>query len=213
MTIPTHGFQLKMCWLLMGAILLSCCSCTKQSSEDARSKVTVTKEGPFFLRNERRYVKDNINFFCRPIKHGNNYATLIMGSPSKPYAGRPPVRARFPDGTVVNLAEVTTNRLKDFAWSMKDVSGDSCAEIAAADFVEDHATWPTNTLRIQFNYWLFFVQDDSVLSVSVWDYGKGELKPAIGNPATGAVYEFPLSQDQVIHIFGTPDVIKEYWTE
>jgi len=135
-----------------------------------------------------------------------------MGSVSNPYGGDPPILARFPNGELVNLAEVTTDYLKDVAWSAQDVSGDSCAEVAAAEFIEGD-TWPDGTLRIQLNYWLFFVRGDEILSLRASDYGQGELKPAIGNPTTGEIYEFPLTQDQVFSVLGAPDTIREYWAE
>lgn len=66
---------------------------------------------------------------------------------------------------------------------------------------------------MQFGYWIFFLQNDAILSVIVSDYGVGKVKPALGNPETGEMYNFPLTQNQVIRIFGPPDVIREYLAE
>ena len=197
--------------LIIGALLSLLLSEPRKVIAFDGPSVKIVREG--WLRNERRYEKDNIHFICKPIQQGKNYSFLIMGHPGHPYAGCPPVLARFPNGEIANLAQITTQSLINVVGcGSMNVSGESCAEIAAAGFGKE-GTWPTNTLRISFEYWIFFVQNNTILSVFVWDYGEGKVKPALGNPETGEIYSFPLTQKQVIRIFGTPVVIREYFSE
>ena len=64
-------------------------------------------------------------------------------------------------------------------------------------------------------YWLFFIQENAILAFSATTYGwdEGGLIPAIGNPDDGKMFTFPLTQNQVIKVFGYPDRIREYLAE
>ena len=170
----------------------------------------------FISDNVREYTRANITFRARPIRKGNNYAHLIVGAPLKPYAGHPPIMARLPDGSVVNLADVSIHTLKGQASAISDVSGTRCHEIAAGNLVGNNSRWPDGTLRLQLEVWLFFVHDDQILAFKVWNYNPGYWTgevAAIGKPANGELYEFPLTEEQVIKVFGKPDSIREYLEE
>ena len=83
-------------------------ACSPIDSEDI-------KEGHFEIAkmnticNVREYLKGNIRFRARPIQNGNNYSSLLIGSPNHPYNGTPPLVVLLPSGMEVNLAEVSVN--------------------------------------------------------------------------------------------------------
>ena len=173
--------------------------------------VNIVKEGWFLFRNERRYEKGNIAFFCNPIRSG--YSGLIIGSPKRPYAGDPPIVARFPNNEIVNLAQVTTQSLMKCGFSMSDVSGEFYHEIARAWFRDEGPQrWPPGTWKYAAEYWSLYVKNGTILAIFVYGRGEGKIKPAIGK-SEAEMYSFPLTQDQVIRVFGTPDVIREYFSE
>jgi len=161
--------------------------------------------------NVRVYTKDNITFRARPIRKGKNYSSLIVGSPDKPYAGSPAILVRLPDGDVVNLANISPKVLMNKASGFSDVGGSFCHEINVGQLVDPNACWPENTFRLQFEYWLFFVKDESILSFRVdsRSWNEGGQTPAIGTPENNELFEFPLKQEQVIKVFGRPDKIRE----
>ena len=177
------------------------------------SSVQISKEG--FFRNVREYKKRNVTFRSRPIKNGHNYSHLIVGSPRNPYAGEPAIKVRLPNGEVINLAQVSISNLITMASSARDCGGNYCHDITVANLDEPVARWPRGTLRVQYEFWLFFIKDATILAFTACDYGwnGGGRLPAIGNPTDGKLYTFPLMQDQVIKVFGDPDSIREFLEE
>lgn len=182
-------------------------------------KRKIEKEWPLLPRNTREYTKDNVRFVARPIKKGNNYRVLeIVGRPGKPYNSVPPLLLRLSDGTIVNTGDVKALMQKlspgwdasggyDYLWG-----GGKCP-------------WPKGTQRRSNIPWVFYVQDDRLLAMRVY-YFEGHTSnyaekdgtevwkgcvPAIGKPSDGKLYEFPLTEDEVIKIFGEPDKIREYF--
>lgn len=196
------------------AILVFMASCLKETTDDQEQGVPIVRDSLFC--NVREYTKGNITFSSRPIKRGCNYSYLIVGTPNNPYAGSPAVLVRLPDGDVVNLAETPIRVLRTKASSASDVGGKFCHDIAAGNQVDSNTRWPENTIRLQSEYWLFFVKNERILAFSATQWGwwnEGGKVPAIGNPEDGKLFEFPLTQEQVIKVLGYPDKIREYLQE
>lgn len=212
MNVNVVGKQLRIATGLL-AMLSSIVSCSRGIPNGDDQVVHIDRKDLF--ANVRIYTKGNITLRSRPIRKGRNYSLLIVGSPDRPYAGVPAILARLPHGDVVNLANIPPRVLMDSASSVSDVGGDWCHEINVGQLADPNARWPHNTLRVQFEYWLFFVKDESILSFRADSRGwnQGGQVPSFGTPDNNELFEFPLKQEQVIKVFGKPDKIREYLEE
>ena len=163
--------------------------------------------------NTREYLKENIRFKARPIEGGENYSGLLIGSPNRPYNGDPALVVRLPSGTVVNLAETSMDQIKEQAASVSFVGGYFFRDIGSGN-MDPGSKWPEGTERIQVQSWVFFVHDGRIISFQVYYRSEGwkwtGQIPALGAPGESVLYEFPLNQNEVLSVFGKPDLIREY---
>jgi len=138
----------------------------------------------------------------------------LVGTPTFPYAGVPPLFAKFPDGNVYNLAEITSNELASVQWSSMKVGSEPCSEINIGWLFTDGIapTWPEGTKRIQFDKWLIWMNDGIIISLFANTWGEGSYLPSIGK-TPDQLHCFPLTQDEVIDVFGVPDRIIDYFGE
>ena len=204
------GIQL---YLLAGLMCGTACD-HKATAEDSRvhssdsqtrvedtMMIKIEREG--WIRNKRIYEKGNISFSARPIKGGNNYRGLHVGSPEHPYNGDPPLIVRFQSGVEVNLAEITEPQLREQATSS----------------FSKGMEWDESTKQIRVGHWQFWIRDGQILFFTVTYSDETHLgkwtgrTAAIGNPKDGILYEFPLKQQEVISVFGKPDRIREFLAE
>jgi len=204
--------------------------------EEPEDQIKIEKGGSLFgWRTVREYVKGNIRFKCQPIKSGNNYSSLLIGCPAQPYTGIPAIRAKLPDGTIVNLGRVDVAQLLRQKTRGTDLTGTVFYDIVSPS-MDPYGKWPAGTLRLQMHGWNFRVHDNRLISFTViyTDYSKEEIydtttlmdgtktverrknygsTPAIGRADEDLLFNFPLTQEQVIHVFGKPDKISEYFEE
>lgn len=179
--------------------------------------VTIEKESSFFgYRNVREYLKANIRFRCRPIKRGNNYSSLLVGCPASPYTGTPAMRLRLPDGTVVDTGDLDIRVLMAKDPSPENMTGKVFYDTGGPS-MDLYGPWPDGTQHLQINSWNFYLHDNRLISFRVyyrterWRY-HGEI-PAIGKSGEKTLFPFPMTQEQVIHVLGKPDRIREYLEE
>jgi len=174
--------------------------------------INIVKES--FIRNVREYRKDNVIFTSSPIKKGNNYSGLVVGTPVDPYTARPRLLLKLPDGTVVNTADIDVQVLKEKASANTDAAG----MVVYNRDTKKYDKWLEGTRRLQICSWVFIIRYDRLISLSVYYRQDKEWKwsgeiPAIGNPSEGKLYQFPLKQGDVLKVFGKPDKIREYLAE
>lgn len=184
-------------------------ACALLNAENNIADVKIERD--HWLCNIREYTKANITFRSEQSfrNKDNRYSHLIVGAPGRPYKGVPPILVRLTDGTIINLAEISMDSLKKKATSVEDVSGHYCSEISSGNLIGTDERWPNGTWRLYFGFWVFFVQGEDILSFFGTDWGEDWRMSAIGIPKENKLYDFPLSQAQVIHIFGSPDKIRE----
>jgi len=202
--------------------------------EQPKDQVKIEKGSSLLgYRNVREYLKGNVRFRCRPIEDGKNYSALLIGCPAQPYTGTPSVRVKLPDDTIINLSGVDVAQvLRQKARGTSDFTGAVFHDIGSPS-MDLYGKWPDGTLRLQIHGWVFHVHSNRLISfrVSYTDYSKKEIydtmthmdgtktvkkrenygsTPAIGRADEDLLYNFPLTQEQVIHVFGKPDKIREY---
>lgn len=167
-------------WVLI--FVLSCSSCFDSNKKHAKDGILDEREGFYGICNTRRFIKGNIYFEGSPISNGNNYDFLLIGTPTSPYAGVPPLFAKSPDGKVYNFAEITSNELASVQWSSRNVGGKSCREINIGRLFPDGIApkWPEGTKRIQFDKWLIWMNDGIIISLFANTWGEGSYLPSIG---------------------------------
>lgn len=196
------------------------------------------EKGPSLLgyRNVRDYVRKNVRFQCKPIAGGSNFNSLLVGCPSRPYMGEPALLVRLPDGTIINTATVDVEILMAKARSVTELTGTFFYDIGfpSIDMIGDsYVKWPDGAQELQIHGWIFRVQSNRLISfqVAFHDYSKEETYdtiyqedgtkvvkkrvnygavPAIGRPGENTLHPFPLKQSEVVHVFGTPDKIRDY---
>jgi len=201
------GIRLLLCVGLMCGI-----SCARKEPDADGIKV----EREFVICNVREYLKGNIRFRARPIRGGKNYSSLLIGTPNHPYNGVPPLVIRLPNGAEVDLTETSVEQLKK-QGSACSAGGNLFFDIGS-DSLDPGSRWPTGTERLQIlPWWEFYVHDGRIISFHVY-YRPGhwlatDQKPAIGAPKTDVLYKFPMSQNEVMDVFGRPDKIREYLEE
>ena len=221
----------------IAAFALLCLCIVGCSRESKTGLIEVEKTNTLFgIRNVRDYLKGNVRFRSKPIENGNNYSYLLVGCPAKPYAGIPAVRVNLPDGTILNLAETNiVQMLKQKTNSRIDLTGTVFYDIGSPS-MDLYGKWPAETLELQFENRSFWVHDDQLIAFRVVynDYAKDKVcdtvtqmggsksvirrtnigsVPTIGKSDEEKTYVFPLTQEEVIHVFGLPDKITESFQE
>ena len=205
--LPRLAIQMLLCVALGGYT-----ACERGISVEEGIKI----ERESIFCNVREYRKSNITFYSSsPIQNGNNYYRLLVGTLRHPYNGEPPLVIRLPDGQEMNLTETSiVSQLRTQMSSVTPVGGTLLhREVDSPD-----ARWPEGTERLQRQSWVFYVLNEQILSFGIyyrdvaWEKWTGQ-KPAIGTGKSGVLYEFPLSQREVIDVFGKPDKIREYFEE
>lgn len=161
-------------------------------------------------RNVRQYDKGNIRLLTRYWRK-NQYAQLLIGTPTKPYRQIPPILIRMSDGTIINTGTAEQTLIESKCRGSSDWSGVPFTEGFGVPPIDSSASWPNGTTRFQDLFRIFFVNRGKIISLTLeWQPGQGPDKPEIGDPRTGRMYLFPLTQAQVIALFGPPDKFTEY---
>lgn len=193
--------------LLSASLLLVILGCEdKQSSQ----KIKINKKS--FFVNKRVYIKNNITCVAKPIKDGKNYEFLEIGTPSTPYNSQPPIAIKFPDGSRVNTATLDFNSLPQ-----QKISRERAIAVCYNSKTKTYQHWPDGSEEIRFGSWLFIIHQNKILFLQVHSW-KNDLPlhgciPAIGSVSSKKMNTFPLAENDIINIFGTPDEIFEDFEE
>jgi len=160
----------------------------------------------FSVTNTRVYTRDNIT--CEARKRENvphpSYHWVRVGTADQPYSGVPNLRIRLPNLKIVNLNKVTLDLLMTSDGNVSQIDLGS--------------PWPPGTRQITLGYYIFVFSGDKVSSLQVIEKGYGRYIRGIPSPAIGLLgdarlIELPLTEEQVISIFGEADKIEEVLRE
>lgn len=159
----------------------------------------------------KQYDKGNIRV-CSWRDKG--FISLLIGTPSRPYKGIPPLLLKMSDGSVINTGETNVQTLTSKCAGRSDASGAWFTDIGTPAMALNEK-WPDGAIQLQDQARVFVVQSNVLISFCAgWNpHGDDFPPPQIGNPRTGKWYTFPLQEEDLIELFGEPEIIREYLSE
>ena len=165
--------------------------------------------------NVRAFFKDNIYLRAHPIKDGHNYTMLEIGTPSSPYLDKPELLIKLRNGSIINLSKVTPTFIQKHGHVFnEDFCSNSCYKRG-----KEYEKWPDTAKQWVIYPWNFIINKGKIEGVSII-YNPASFKeenkekehiPAIGKVGNRNLKEFPLSETDIIDIFGVPDEVIEYF--
>jgi len=126
----------------------------------------------------------------------------------------PSLLVKMSDGTVLDIAATDVNQIAKHCRAREDYSGKRYDPYIVKP--HEHVRWPDGTIHFTDEYRQFFVRSGRIIEMRIMGskYDNGPWKnPEIGDPKTGRLYSFPLSEETVTTLFGKPDKIDKYSIE
>ncbi|MCD4744656.1 MAG: hypothetical protein K8R67_19505 [Desulfobacteraceae bacterium] len=169
--------------------------------------LSIIKTNSFFgikNPNNRVFIKGNLIFRANlNIKGDRNYRVLDIGTLKNPFYKNPPrFKFKVNKELILKSDKIKVEELKKICNDITDPN-------------EFDKRWPDGAERIHCGPYAFIVSNDVV-----WNFyteflanpvDKSEVL-SIGNINTEKMYFFPLSQEQIIQVFGEPERIEEYFS-
>ena len=169
------------------------------------ASIALTSIGDWLPKNERQYTYDNLRILST-LWNFNKYLALEIGDPITPYNGKRALLIKLSNGTIVNLATISVNELeRNCPGRGEDISAQYYADCASLPLPPKGTRWPPDTKKIFDPFAQFFVHGGKVIALRInWDRYDIRSQPEIGDAKTGKMYAFPLSEADVITLFGKP---------
>ena len=141
--------------------------------------------------NFREYRKDNLlcQAWYEPLK-GWKYFSVAIGRLDQPYHGELPFSFKTPDGRIF-----TSGQLADIETAQALFKGHPPSA---------YSGWPTNAVVYTDKNIAIYTISNRVIHISL----RGGPAYSIGDIGGKRFYPFPLSEKQVIEIFGPPETKK-----
>ena len=163
--------------------------------------------------NVRQYTYGNM-WISSEISHFDRYAGLQIGNPLTPYDGKRHLLVKMSNGSVIDLARISVDELKrKCGGSKEDCSGRHYCGYDGPPILPNETKWPAGTMEL-FDAGCtrnFFVTSGKIIEVQIsWNRYDNQAKPEIGDPNTGKMYSFPLSESDLMALFGKPDQIIDF---
>ena len=157
--------------------------------------------------NVREFQADDIRVKCRPIGNRDNYKALIIGCPSRPYAGKPKLFVKLSGGKVLDLAADDLQSHLNLPRS--DISGRPYTGIGNPQ-LDYGRPWPDGTIEMQDKGRVFRMKNGKLLSLYL--YARHNPAPQLSRDGN-TWFTLPLAEEEVIILFGKPDRFHEYLEE
>ena len=166
--------------------------------------------------NSRQYTYGNM-WFLTEMWHFHRYNALEIGNPLAPYDGKRNLLIKMSDGSVIDIAKVSVDELKKKCQSSeRDCSNTHYCGWDTRPVLPNETKWPNGTLELFDSGCTqnFFIASGKIIAVQIgWNPNYDKVKPEIGDPTTGKMYPFPLSEGDLKSLFGKPDTIIDWLQE
>jgi hypothetical protein len=157
--------------------------------------------------NSRFYFKQNIELVARLQSGSAEYDTVEIGNPNQWFCENlsqyEQLTIELSEQEVVRLSDLTVKMLKKAAIKTKTLN--------TANY---DTGWPNDSESLEVRAGLFFiVQGDRILNLSASSVQlkDGEKPPRLGRKDLELLYVLPMSQTQVLELFGQPDKQSDIW--
>ena len=134
---------------------------------------------------------------------GLKYSRIVIGGPEAPLTDLPDIGVECAPGEITHIREI------DYAFAKRHALRVSHDKLRLREWAEYPAP---ERIEIAPGWWLFFIdQIPHQLTINrIWrDTGK-PCAPIHDMSGEGRIYEMPLSESEVIELFGSEDSIKRY---
>jgi hypothetical protein len=143
--------------------------------------------------NWRVFKKHNL-VATAPIERGRAlFPTISIGTPEMPY-----------DGTIeFSVCDSNGHVVMSRSFDVKAITTEGHRTRSANELGRE---WPVGPFVYLTSYGAFIVDDARIL---YWN--PGGVVESIGNASGTKLYKFPLTEEQLTEIFGTPDEVIDKW--
>jgi hypothetical protein len=150
--------------------------------------------------NTRWFIKDNAKFWGNlNLKGDRIYTVMEVGEPTNFYSNEQMKFSLICDENHnINSANIDVNNLKSIADRIVNPN-------------QYDKIWPDNSELIYFKSCSFIINENKVLNIQVEVRDSSVFTPAIGDSYEKKFFTFPLSEEQIIELFGKPDMTKDFF--
>ena len=152
--------------------------------------------------NERIFYKDDIA--CSASNRGSKeweYYTVEIGTPNRPYGGKPELDFKIP-----GIGEFRSNSVTmDYLLNIKDIKIRETLPIESTPKV---GSWPKTAKKLICGSFLSFViEDEKIVQIKIMHSAKLKMHNE------DKWHSLPCTENEIVEIFGKPDRIYEWFRE
>ena len=150
--------------------------------------------------NTRWFIKGNAKFWGNLNIKGNRIYNVLEIGDQKNFYNKEQFKfsLKCDENNIINSENIDVDDLKSIADRIVDPN-------------KYDNIWPANSELIYINGCSFVVNENDVLNVQVEVRGNSKFAPIIGDISENRFFTFPLSEEQIIELFGKPDTTKEFF--
>lgn len=153
--------------------------------------------------NTRLYIHDNVKAWAK-LKNGKTigYNIIEIGNVNSYLDSKTQNYIICIGDNIINTGIVDLELLKKLSNYTEDPN-------------KYNKAWPTGAIRFYINGCAFIFADYKIISITLVSHNESGIGMnvglKIGKPSSNYTYNFNLSDDQMLMLFGYPDKLRDYW--